>query len=337
MIKDLINAGLEDRTLSSYNNSLNDFFTFCEIYGRDPYVASARVVQEYVIYLFHLTSVPHKAASRRVTAVGHLWKANGLDWDRSKHPTIAAMFRGYRKKKPSAIRPRNPFTFYHMQKAFQTLNLSTYTGLLLGSALCIGYFYGGRIGEYSPNSRADWKSVLLREDLQFIGDSNNPFALQLDFKTHKTNKFGIYSGKVECICSCDIGICPVHIIWRFTKLRDQEYGTDIAWKHPLLLRLNMKPLPQYAVNHLIKNLILKMGLDPSKYSSHSLRSGQATHLARAGHSAWFIKKWGRWRSNCWEDFYAKLDLTDIAIISNLSWHQLGIANNALISTPRSLE
>ena len=332
MIYELIREGIQTKTRKSYDSSLNDFFTFCEIYGHDPTEVEVRTIQEYVVYLWKFTEVPHKAASRRVTAVGFYWKSMGKDWDRSRHPSIAAMFKGYRYKRPSKVRPRNPFTFFHMQKAFEYIDLSTYNGLLIGSTLSIGYFFGGRIGEYSPNSREDWKSILLRGDLLFIGNQRNPNALILDFKLHKTNKHGIYSAKVECICSCDLGICPVHIIYKFMKVRDGEYGDDPHL--PFLLRLNEMPIPQYAVNHLIKNLTIKMGLDPTLYSSHSLRSGRATDLARANKPAWFIKKWGRWRSDCWQDFYAKLDLRDIAVLSNLSWHQLGIADNSLISTPR---
>lgn len=329
----MIHAGLEDRTRKGYDSALNDFFTFCELYGRDPLQVSARAIQEYVVYLYKFTQVPHKAASRRVTAVGFYWKSHGYDWDRSKHPSISSMFRGYAKRRPSKIKPRNPFTFFHMLEAFKYINLQTYTGLLIGSTLSIGYFFGGRIGEYSPHSRDDWKSIVLRKDLLFVGpDPNNPRALNIDFKLHKTNKFGIYSGRVECLCSCDTGICPVHIIFKFCKFRQKEYGP--AMKDPLLMRLNSKPIPQYAVNHMIKNFIQKMGLDPSLYSSHSLRSGRATDLARAMKPSWFIKKWGRWRSDCWQDFYAKLDMTDIARLSKLSWHDLGIADNAILSAPR---
>ena len=243
------------------------------------------------------------------------------------------MFRGYRKRKPSETRLRNPFTFFHMQKAMSYVDFAAYMGNLIASALCVGYFYGGRIGEYSPHSKADWSKVVLRKDLQFIGPKKRISALIIDFKKHKTNKYDLYCGKVECICSCDTGICPVHIIKRFVKMRDSYLNKKKYWDKPLFMQLNKKPLAQYAMNNLIKNMIIKMGLKPEFYSSHSLRSGRATDLARAQKPSWFIKKWGRWRSDCWETFYAKLDLSDIARLSNLNWHQLGIANNAILSAP----
>ena len=333
----MVEAGLEDRTRASYNNLLNDFYLFCEFYGHDPLVMSVRVAQEYIVYLFYFTDHKHGAADRRITALGHYWKRHGYNWDRRSNPSLAAMFKGYRKRKPSARRIRYPFTFFHMEKAFENINLKTYTGLLIASGLCIGYFFGGRIGEYSPRSRNDWHQVLLRKDLQFVGPKKRYTALIIDFKTHKTNKYGLYCGKVECICSCETGICPVHILDKFVRLRDKEFGREDAWSDPLLLKLNNYPLAQYAINNMIKNFIIEMGLNPKFYSSHSLRSGRATDLARALRPAWFIKKWGRWRSNCWEDFYAKLDMSDIAKLSNLSWHELGISKNSLISTPRKLK
>lgn len=259
--------------------------------------------------------------------MGHFWISNGYDWDRKKYPTIKAMLKGYKKLKPSDIKKKNPFTIIHMKKAMNHINLNTYNGLLISSALCIGYFFGGRVGEYAPKSREQWNKVIRPTDLTFIGTTDNLKSLIMDFRLHKANKTGIYSGKVECICSCDLGLCPVHIIAKYLKWRHKAFGADIY--NPLLLKLNERPISPTNVNHLIKNLIIKMNLNPTRYSSHSLRSGRATDLARSLKPTWFIKKWGRWRSNCWEDFYAKLDFTDMAKIANQSLHELGIFDNTL--------
>ena len=327
MIKTISNAALEKPTEKQYNSLLNDFLEFCDLYHKDPLSPSPRIVKEYLCFLCYNLEIPHGAADKRVTALGHFWIINGFDWDRKKYPTIRTMMKGYKKLKPSDIRRKNPFTLIHMQKAFNWIDLNSYYGLLLASILCIGYFFGGRVGEYAPKSRDQWKEVIRPKDLTFIGHPHNLLSLIIDFREHKTNKSGIYSGKIECICSCDIGICPVHIIDKFIKKREKEYGPAI--NSPLLLQLNERPVLPTHVNHLIKNLIIKMKLNPADYSSHSLRSGRATDLARTLKPSWFIKKWGRWRSNCWEDFYAKLDFTDMAKIANKSLHELGIFDNSL--------
>jgi hypothetical protein len=47
----------------------------------------------------------------------------------------------------------------------------------------------------------------------------------------------------------------------------------------------------------VKSLLLLIGLDPSKYSGHSLRKGAAVSAAMAGISKEDIKILGRWRSD----------------------------------------
>ena len=96
-----------------------------------------------------------------------------------------------------------------------------------------------------------------------------------------------------------------------------------------------KPVRAAHVNNLIKALAVRLKLEPTLYASHSLRSGRATDLARAMKPTWFIKKWGRWRSDCWQDFYAKLDFSDIAKLSKLSLNQLGLSGNSLNFKPES--
>ena len=325
MIRKLTNAALETPTSKQYNAALSDYFEFCDLFHKDPLSPSPRKVQEFLCYLHFYLDIPHGAADKRVTALGHFWLLNGYNWDRKKYPTIRTMMKGYKKLKPSDIRRKNPFTIVHMQKAFKWIKLNSYNGLLIASVLCIGYFFGGRVGEYAPKSRDQWKEVVRPKDLTFIGPKRKLKALIIDFRQHKTNKHGIYSGKVECVCSCDIGICPVHIIKSFIDKREKEYGS--AEQAPLLLTLEEKPIRSTQVNFAVKNFVAKMKLNPKEYSSHSLRSGRATDLARTLKPNWFIKKWGRWRSDCWENFYAKLDFTDIAIIANKSLHELGLLDN----------
>ena len=234
--------------------------------------------------------------------------------------------KGYRMRKPSDKKARSPWSFWHMREAWKFLDLNTYSGNVSAAILCIGYFYGGRAGEYAANSTKDWPHIVNVKDLTLIRNGLNLKSILIDFRFHKTNKEGIYSGKVEAVCSCETGICPVHVIARYLEIRWKIWGTRFE-DAPLLLTSKGNPVRKAHVNNLIKSLARDMNLDDSVYSSHSLRSGRATDLARAMKPAWFIKKWGRWRSECWQDFYVKLDFTDIARLSKLTWAELGLSGN----------
>lgn len=240
------------------------------------------------------------------------------------------MLTGFRDQKPSETREKHPFSFFHLREAFAFLVLSTYTGALITAILCIGYFYGARAGEYSADSVKKWNKIILRKDLTIIkGNGICWNCVIVDFKRHKSNKWGLYNAKVPASCACDSGICPTWILRNYLKFRRRKWGK--ARNKPLLLLASGYPVKPQFVNNVIKNLIEKMGLNPDFYSSHCLRSGRATDLARAKKSAISIKKWGRWRSNCWEKFYAKLDFNDIAILSRTSPADLGLYDNEIAS------
>jgi len=55
-------------------------------------------------------------------------------------------------------------------------------------------------------------------------------------------------------------------------------------------------------NSSIKSLALVCGFDQKKFSSHSLRIGGTTLLAAADYSDSFIKKMGRWSSDCYRKY-----------------------------------
>ena len=67
---------------------------------------------------------------------------------------------------------------------------------------------------------------------------------------------------------------------------------------PLIQQLkNDNPLSPATVSHIIKKWITKIGMDASKFSSHSCRRGGATEAARKGASIKQIMTHGNWKSD----------------------------------------
>ena len=164
-----------------------------------------------------------RVADKRITALGYLWMTSSHVWDRKTYYTLKTKVKGYRKIKPSQLRRKNPFTLIHLPKAFRWMNLNTYYGLRSASTSCIGCFFEGRVGKYSPKTRENWSNGIRPMDLTFIGSQDDLKSLIIDFRNHKANKSGLYSAKLECVCSCDLGICPMHLFAKFVKMRENAY------------------------------------------------------------------------------------------------------------------
>ena len=62
---------------------------------------------------------------------------------------------------------------------------------------------------------------------------------------------------------------------------------------------NGKKLTRNIYSKILKKLLGRIGIDASKYDTHSGRIGGATMLWEAGYSDAQIKKFGRWKSDSW--------------------------------------
>ncbi len=92
---------------------------------------------------------------------------------------------------------------------------------------------------------------------------------------------------------------------------------------PVLLTPDGDYLCAKKVNNMLRVLAAKAGLQPEGYTSHGLRMGHCIDLVKAGNPKWWIKKWGRWASNCWEATYAKLDFRELAALLKTPVLELG--------------
>eukprot|EP00644_Phytophthora_capsici_P012913 jgi/Phyca11/5282/fgenesh1_pm.PHYCAscaffold_5_\ len=72
----------------------------------------------------------------------------------------------------------------------------------------------------------------------------------------------------------------------------------------------------------IKQAASNIGEQPSEYGTHSLRSGSATALFAEGVNRLVIKHFGRWSSDCYEQ-YARMDGTTIKTMAKKMVHGAG--------------
>ena len=260
------------------------YMEFCAIKEESPDIASIKRLMEFIVFLYRDTPIKYNQARAAISAVKHYWNEQGLDFRLNQRSIVSKMMKGYRERKPSDSRPTKPFSYFHLMavKKKGIFDLSTVSGKLYWGVLNTAYFYGARIGEYSPNSRKDWKYILDRSDIEVLRDNRGRVkSIIIDFKEHKANRFGLYDAKIAVDCVCNVmDYCPIHeAIWSYIKVRDYYYGDEPGT--PLFMQLNGMPLSQTHMRNLMKNVARAIGLNPKFYVPHSLRSGRCTDLVRA--------------------------------------------------------
>ncbi|KAG3102353.1 hypothetical protein PI125_g14192 [Phytophthora idaei] len=107
-------------------------------------------------------------------------------------------------------------------------------------------------------------------------------------------------------------LCPVKAAWALI-----EHGDRIGLTQDnLLCTISPKcALSADVMTSAIKQAAQDVGEQGSEYGTHSLRSGGATALFAEGVDRLVIKHFGRWSSDCYEQ-YARMDGTTIKKTGN---------------------
>lgn len=140
--------------------------------------------------------------------------------------------------------------------------------------------------------------------LERFGSDDFIFILVAESKTDRQHEIPIEdrnSGKVLILCvNPNKTICPIEWFRRYTELKASVPSKVIKklggnWR-PFFCQINGEPLSKETLRHRVKDLVISIGLDPSKYGGHSTRSGAATTLIRKGVDLLLVKRLGRWKS-----------------------------------------
>lgn len=289
----LLNSALSPSTRLSYANTWQNFENFLSSFN----YSSNLPIDEHMIgiYITHLWRSNLKPSTIRtyMSAISYFHKINGKN-DPTNSYFVKQILKGANRCNINSSKRLKPFSKTIMEQVLpviDTLYESRYEQCLYKSLISLSYYACLRAGEAVISNS---QTHTLHIDNVTI-DSKN--SINLKFRSYKhcispTTKFIIHSLP-------DNITCPVKNLSNYLELRSDSLG-------PLFIFNDCTPVTRLHYSELIKNVTHFIGLNPSRYNTHSVRIGRATDLALSGVSHEIIKQTGRWSSSAYIN-YIRLD------------------------------
>jgi site-specific recombinase XerD len=254
-------------TVRAYKSDFEDFGLFCIQNGFQSLPSDPKVVS---LYLTHLSTKNIKISTikRRLVSIGVIHKMKGHYLD-TKHPIIIENLLGIKRRKGTAQKGKKPLLINNLKQIINVINeekTPDIKKLRNKAILLIGFSGGFRRNEIVS---------LDIEDIEFVFE-----GVKITVKKSKTDQFG--KGMVKGIPSFENSLyCPVTAIKRWINISKIKNG-PIFVKFSKGSKITNNRLTDQSVALIIKEYLLKAGIDSKNYSGHSLRSGFATSAAEAG-------------------------------------------------------
>ena len=275
---------------------------------RDDIDGNAAQLGEFAVYLWRYGMNARQQGNTYSTICGKLcavrwYHRNHLGYDPGVNASHAILLRGIRRF-TDPVHKQMPLTVPLLRVIRSHLDLSRSRHQLLWGGLLLGYFFLLRRSEYLYIGGKHHEYVLRRGNLLFLDAASNPVPpsqarlVGLKLSGAKNNQFG--REEVRFLhCSGDRSICPV-LAARWVVKAARVYGTRPD--QPALSTGQGTGISSQEMSKLLKHAATLSGLDPSGFSTHSIRIGGATTLLNAGADRLVIKLLGRWLSNAFEDY-----------------------------------
>ena len=241
-------------TLRAYQADYKDFSAFCTKNGLSYMPTEPKILS---LYLTHLSATSKfSTLKRRIASISMIHKMKGHYLD-TKHPLIMENLHGIKRVKGSNQKSKKPILINELKliiNAIDETNQSENKKIRDKALILIGFSGGFRRSELVN---------IEHEDIEFVNE-----GVKIFIKRSKTDQSG--EGMIKAIPYFDNkSFCPVISLKDWINYSETNSGKifDISDKSVALI---------------IKKYTSLSGLNPNRYSGHSLRSGFATSTAESG-------------------------------------------------------
>ena len=243
-----------NNTIRAYKSDFKDFGGFCAKNGLKSLPTEPKIVSLYMTYL-STKDAKMSTLRRRLVSIGVIHRLKGHYLD-TKHPTIIENLMGIKRIKGSYQKAKKPILINELKLIVNVIDKDkNEKNRFKNRALILIGFAGGF-------RRSELVSIDYN-DLEFVSE-----GVKIFIKRSKTDQSG--EGMIKALPYFENkAFCPVTFLKKWLEISKIKTGSvfDISDKSVALL---------------IKKYTSFAGLDSSKYSSHSLRSGFATVSAEFG-------------------------------------------------------
>lgn len=201
--------------------------------------------------------------------------------------------KGLTRLKKHCVRQAAPLSPQILARIHSGLDFSVTYNVVLWALLLLGFFTLSRKSNLvcTTKSNFDGSKQLCRSDV-CVGAE----GLLVLFKWSKTNQFGSRMHVVPVLPVPGSILCPVAAYKSMTELVPAK-SSDPAFCLPQQRKL--VPVTYFQLQNFIKSSVLRVGLNPSQFSSHSLRRAGASWAFKAKVSGELIQAHGDWASEAY--------------------------------------
>lgn len=275
-------AARAPNTNRAYNSDIKDFSTYCrvELGGVRPLPADPETVALYMTDMARDRSLKVSTIERRLASISAWHKREGLS-SPTEERLVREVMKGVRRKQGSSQKQAAPLTVGTLRRVLSAMReRDPETGevrpaVVRDRALLLLGFAG--------SFRRDELSALKASDLEFF-EGQGLVVLLRRSKTDvggEGEAVGIPYGKHE-------DTCPVTNLERWLSFSGRSGEETLFCQIDRHGNIKMGGLSGDGINGVVKKRVQEAGLDPNKYSGHSLRAGLPTSAseARIGMEAW---------------------------------------------------
>lgn len=280
--RDYAQAARSPNTLKAYGSDVRDFQTYCrvELGGVPPLPAAPETVALYITDMARERRLKTSTIERRLASISAWHRRAGVP-SPTEERLVREVIKGIRRKKGSALKQAAPLTVGILKRVLSAMReRDPRTGgvrpaVLRDRALLLMGFAG--------SFRRSELSALRASDLEFFEGR----CVMVLVRASKTDTAG--SGEA-------VGIpygnhqetCPVSSLQRWVSFSGRSGEDALFCRIDRHGNLKEGALSGDGINGVVKKRVRDAGLDPDRYSGHSLRAGLPTSAseAKVGMEAW---------------------------------------------------